>query len=65
MLSDILTHVGNFLGRVKLAIAIAALVGAIFSGTIFYVCALLLVLEALLPHIRGLVNDVAKFAIKG
>jgi len=64
MLNDILTKIGEFLGRIKLVLALVALVGVFFSGTLLYVATLLLVAEILLPYAKGLISDIAKFAIK-
>ena len=64
MLNDILTKIGELLGKIRLVLALVALVGVFFSGTLLYVATLLLVAEILLPYVKSLINDLAKFAIK-
>ena len=64
MLNDILKMISGFLGVIKLPVAAGALAGLFFSGTVFYICSLVLVAEILLPYARSLVDETVKFMIK-
>ena len=60
MLQSIISKVADFLGTYEMIIAIVALAGLFFSGTLFYVASLLLVARVLLPELAKLLDGTIK-----